>query len=242
MAKSKARLAPLSSKLAEDERAKHTRKTAQDEWNVDTTPSPNEVLAAIEAQKENIDQADPELVKRIWETARELYRKLKEIAKLTAELEDATAEVRRLQETVLPDMLSQAQTKELTSETGVKLEKKDKVYASISKENEGPANAWLEKQGFGALIRSSFEIPLDKGDTKTRKLLRALLKKAKVAFAEKSSVHHQTLLAFVRESIEKARQLPESIKYHVQPIVEIKLPKTKKTTDKFVSDSNDINL
>lgn len=258
-------LPPLSSKLAEDERAKHTRKTRESEWSTDPENPKNQcvpprapvsetswdnaphnptntaaVLDAIEQDKAST--SDPELIKRIWATGRLLWSKNKEIAKLTEELETAVTEARRLQETVLPDLMSQAQTKELTSDTGVKLEKKDKVYASISKANETAAQQWLEKQGFGALIKFAFSIPIEKGDTKTAKLIRKLMKANKLAYDEKASVHPQTLLAFVRESIEKARQLPESIAYHVQPIVEIKLPKTKKTTDKFKSDSNDIDL
>lgn len=247
-------LPPLSSKLAEDERAKHTRKTREQEWQQPELPwdkdpenpknqlhSPNSVLAAIDRDNKETT-ADPELIKRIWATGRVLWKKLKDIEKLQEDLQTACEEARRLQESVLPEMLSEAQTKELTSETGVKLEKKDKVYANISKANEGAAYQWFEKQGFGSLIKYAFAIPLDKGDTKTAKLVRKLMKANKLAYDEKQNVHPQTLLAFVRESIEKARELPEAISYHIQPIVEIKLPKTKKTTDKFKSDTNDIEL
>jgi hypothetical protein len=258
MAKAKTALAPLTSNHAQAEREKASKpstgrsKSGDDEWALtppmkqalqeSALPKSDDVLAEI-AKQEGIDQAPPELTARIWETARELYRRQTEVARLTARIKMETEEITRLSENVLPEMMSEAQTKEMTSTTGVKLVKADKVYGNISKENEPAAHAWLEANKFGSIIKFGFSIPVEKGDVKLAKMVRALLKKAKLAFEEKSSVHYQTLQAFIRESVEQARKLPSSITYVTKPVVEIKLPKAKKTKASVTdSTSNDIDL
>jgi hypothetical protein len=257
MAKAKAALAPLSNKHAQAERDKVAKATARtrsadEEWSMtpqmkqalkdSELPKSDAVLAEI-AKEEGIDQAAPELTERIWQTARELYRRQQEVVRLTERIQKETEEITRLSESVLPVMMDEAQTKEMTSTTGVKLIKENKVYGNISKDNESAAFAWLESNKFGSIIKFGFMIPVEKGDVKLAKMVRSLLKKAKLAFEEKSSVHYQTLQAFIRESVEQARKLPPSITYVTKPVVEIKLPKVKKTKASVTDQtSNDIDL
>jgi hypothetical protein len=253
MTKAKAALATLSHPLAQAEREKFAkgRKSKDDEWSPtpqqmqapkdSELPKADAVLAEI-AKEEGIDQTTVELTDRIWESARDLYRRQREIVRLAALIEKEVAEIKRLSETVLPEMMDEAQTKEMTSESGFKLIKANKVYGNISKENETAAHAWLEANKYGSIIKFGFVIPIEKGDAKLAKAVRALLKKAKLAFEEKSSVHFQTLQAFIRESVEQARALPKSITYHVQPVVEIKIPKAKKTKTVATESTNDIEL
>ena len=214
MAKAKAALAPLMSRHAQAEREKvsvpsRRSKSGDDEWTLtlpmkqalqdSALPKSDAVLAEI-AKQEGIDQAPPELTASIWKTARELYRRQQEVLRLTERMKMEMEEITRLSENVLPEMMAEAQTKEMTSTTGVKLVKENKVYGNISEENKLAAHTWLETHKFGSIIKFAFSIPIEKGDTKLAKLVRAMLKKAKLAFRKS----HPYTIRHCRRSFERA--------------------------------------
>lgn len=148
-------------------------------------------------------------------------------AQLTADLATVTTEARRIAEQVLPALMDEAGLASLRLDDGATLTREDAVYASIAQADAADAAAWLVQNGYGAIVKAAFQIPVGKGDTKLQVRIRTLLGRAKVDYEETSSVHPQTLRAFARESVAEGRNLPASIKVHIQPTVKLAVPKVR---------------
>lgn len=174
--------------------------------------------------------ASPDTLASITAHALLMKEKAQRVQKLEEEVDRVKAEVRELRETVLPALMQEAQVTSIGLEDGegTWIERSDAVFASISKANAAAACAWLDEHGYGAIVKSGITIPIARGDRKMRERIVRSLRKAGVEFEETSGVHPQTLLAFVRESVEAGRELPKSITYHIQPVVDLKKPKARR--------------
>lgn len=177
---------------------------------------------ALVAEDAGSRELTADQLNRITATANTLKTTRRRLEELEAQVASTKAEVLRLETQVLPGLMDEAGVEELVLSGGDKITRYEEVYASISKEKSGAACDWLEKNKFGALVKSSFVVPLPKGDTKTASAVRALLAKARVAFEETRGVHPQTLKAFVKESIAAGRSLPDTISVHLQPAIKLK--------------------
>lgn len=172
-------------------------------------------------------EVSPDKLEQITLAADQLKAAILSVDRVTDELAKANEEVKRLSETVLPTFMDEAGVKSLKLTDGSEVLRSQLVFASISKDNATAACEWLQKNGYGDIVKASIEIPIGRGDEKLQKLVRAWLVKTKVGFEETMGVHSGTLRAFVKESLEESRALPATIKVHVQPKVEIKTPKRK---------------
>lgn len=163
---------------------------------------------------------------RIVEQADELRALRRAIAQAEEVLKQLKSHEFTLVTQTLPSLMDAAgKLRALTLEDGSKLERKEEVFASISQENAEAAASWLVKHGYGAIVKTTIAVQLEKGDAKARKAAEAALRKARIPYECRSGVHPQTLKAFVRESIERGRALPEIIKVHVQPNIKLTAPK-----------------
>lgn len=196
--------------------------------------SGNKVTAAEQAELTRMAEEDaqqepvsPDKLAIIVSTAHQLQRLERSITEAQGVLERLTKEKQRLEFMVLPGLMDESRLKDFTLDDGWKVLREDAVYASISKDNAPVACEWLNKNGYGDIVKTMFTIPVPKGPEAPAavKSLRALLAKHKVVFAYTSAVHPQTLKAFVKESIEKSRKLTPAITVHQQPCVSLKAPK-----------------
>ena len=146
---------------------------------------------------------------------------------LTEEAEACEKEARRIAEHVLPQLMDEAGLPAIELDDDTRIERGEDVYASISAANAPAATAWLEKNGYGAIVKFGFMIPIDKGDTELATHIRGVLERARIGYEEKGGVHAATLTAFVKEAIGAGRPLPPSITHHVQPRVRVKKAKKR---------------
>jgi len=100
-----------------------------------------------------------------------IARKVKEqlaqealVLELQDKLKDAERALREISDVQLPELLEEANMSELTTEDGTKVTLKSKVVARIPKGNPKPALDWLEKSGYGKIIKRVFVIEFDKAD------------------------------------------------------------------------------
>lgn len=184
--------------------------------------------AEIAADAAN-ETANPDVLARITTAAQEMRKLQKEAEHFTGLAAERETEARRLSEQVLPPLMDEAGVTDLGLDDDTRVERMEKVYASIAKDNEAAAAQWLEKHGYGDIIKSSVVIPVDKGDIKTLTRLRSSLTKAGIAFEERSGVHPATLVAFVKESLtmNPPRDLPKAIMHHTQAVVVLKAQKKR---------------
>lgn len=190
--------------------------------------------ALVDAMIEEDAGAPPpvvhDLLARITGTAQALRDAQGEVLRLTEQLATASARVLELRIKQLPALMDEAQVSMLAldDDASTYIERGEEVYASISKANTESACAWLDANGYGSLIKNAIVVELPRGERALAKKAATALRKAGVEYEELSSVHAQTLKAFVRESLAAGRALPPAITYHVQPVVDLKVKRAKR--------------
>lgn len=133
------------------------------------------------------------------------------IAKGQALLEDLGRQLYKLKTVDIPTAMDAAGSLELTLKNGCEVIVTKFITANISEEDRAAAHKWLREHKFGSLIKNVIACKFGKGEDSSAKALRATLKKLKIVFTDKESVHPQTLLAFVREQLKAEKALPLSI-------------------------------
>lgn len=197
-----------------------TRKTAASKpaahTNMPQAPAvPDEMAALLDAAA--VPPARDKLDAITQGAAQILVRRAR-IEALQQELEAEQLALKTLQEQTLPALMEEAQIPRIGLDDEYDLERQRQVFAHINKDNSAKACLWLQKHGYGAIVKASFKINVDKGDTKTQERVRNGLVKAKIPFEESVGVHAQTLNAFVRESLEAGRVLSPLIGVHCAPV------------------------
>jgi hypothetical protein len=156
-----------------------------------------------------------------------------EVAVVQAEeaLAKAQAELARLSEKVLPELLEKVQLTKLTMEGGVELNIEDRVFASIRKGREQEAIAHLDATGHSAIVKREYKIDFGKENEKLAKKFARDLKRRKVPLnvTLKQTVHSSTLKVWARERLEKGESYPETaFSIHPSKVAKIKHPAGKK--------------
>ncbi len=194
--------------------------TAKKRTTATPTPPPAELPAEMQALlgADSVPPGRDKLDAIVQDAAQVLVRTAR-IEQLKKELEDEQEALRLLKEQTLPTLMDEAQIKSIGIDEDYTLERQDHVFANITVANAPKACAWLQKNGYGAIVKAEFKITVAKGDEKTQQRIRNGLTKAKIAFEERQGVHAQTLNAFVRESLASGRKLPSKlIGVHCQPV------------------------
>lgn len=193
-----------------------------------TATADTSAIDALLAEDAAATPIAPDTLARIREQAVLLDKLERDARELTQQAEECEKEARRIAETVLPQLMDEAGLPAIELDDDTRIERGEDVYASISAANAADATAWLEKNGYGAIVKFGFVIPVDKGDTKLADHIRGVLTKARIGYEEKGGVHAATLTAFVKEALTAGRPLPKSITHHVQPRVRVKKAKKKR--------------
>jgi hypothetical protein len=131
---------------------------------------------------------------------------------LTTKLEAAKEELKRLSEKEIPDLLAEMRGS-FTLPDGRKISVDEKIHAGLSKEREFAGHLWLEKNGYGNLMKREFIIVFDKEDEEWAKEFEQELKNRSKSLNSKTkrSIHAQTLQAWVREKMREGVDIPKDI-------------------------------
>lgn len=187
-------------------------------------------LAAMMLEDAQPSAPAPDKLAVIIDTAHRLQAKQREMVRVGEILGKLATEAEDLEFNILPGLMDEASLKDFTLDDGTTIERTEEVYASISKDNAPTACAWLDKHGYGDIVKSGFIVVVPKGPnaSKIATSIRILLTKAKLVFEHSVTVHPQTLKAFVKESIKQSRKLPVTISVHQKPRALLKEPKAVK--------------
>jgi hypothetical protein len=123
-------------------------------------------------------------------------------------LQKAQDELRKIAEGELPELMDSLGLEEFRTATGLKIEVKEMIRASIPKPREAEAFAWLRANNHDALIKRSLVVSFGKGEDDEANTLGTQLTEEGYSFDDKQAVHAQTLSAFVREQLEKGKEIP----------------------------------
>lgn len=151
-------------------------------------------------------------------------------ARLDEELKTVGKELTQYKEKLIPELMAEMGMSTIVTASGVKIEIKEEVRAAFPKDQErrNAAFAYLKETGDDAIIKRQFVVQYGKGEIAWAEEFSKQLVELKVAehatVEEDWSVHHQTLLAYLRTQLKEGRPVPmESFGAFVQSIAKIKL-------------------
>lgn len=127
-------------------------------------------------------------------------------------MEKVKENLRRISEKEIPDLLSDMRAT-FTLPDGRKIKVDEKIHAGLSKDREFAGHLWLEKNGYGNLLKREFVIVFDKEDEEWAKEFEKELnsRPKKLNSKTKRSVNFNTLQAWVREKISEGVDVPKDI-------------------------------
>ena len=112
-------------------------------------------------------------------------------------------------EEILPEKMEEIGITEFKTPEGLKVKVKEEIRAHITKENKPKSHDWLEKNGHGGIIKMNVMVPFSKGEyEKARELVKILETSHDRLSTVDRSVHHQTLLAFIKEQLADGKDIP----------------------------------
>lgn len=130
------------------------------------------------------------------------------VEKLEEDLASAKENLCDISENQLPEKMEQLGLPSFTTNDGITIKIKEEIRANISEERKPPAHDWLEKNGYGALIKSEVVTPFGRDEIQqANELVTTLQKQGRLANL-KRGVNFQTLQAFVREQLAKGKDIP----------------------------------
>ena len=124
------------------------------------------------------------------------------------ELKQAEAELRLVQEDLLPTAMAEAGMKAFTLDNGAKITVKDDVAVSVPADKKRDAYAWLRENNFGDLIKNTVAIDFGRGEDNSAEALKEYCQERGMNYSDKEGVHAQTLKAFIKEQMAKGVDVP----------------------------------
>lgn len=152
-----------------------------------------------------------------------MVEQAREVERLTRELSEAKAALRRTETEDLPEMMRELGLSSVKLADGSTIEVSEDVECYISEERRAAAHAWLLEQGFGGLIKTQVITAFDRGEVEQAL---AYAQQATQAWPEhpaelKDTVHPSTLKAFVKEQLAAGNTIPFDL-FGVRPFTRAK--------------------
>lgn len=123
-------------------------------------------------------------------------------------LSQVTAELREIAEEKLPNAMNEAHLKSFVLKDGREIVVSDEISLNISEKNKPALFEWLEKHGFGALIKRVVSVPFGKEDEPAANKLAAQLEKMKLHYTVGRTLHAGTAKSFVKEQLSAEKDVP----------------------------------
>lgn len=151
------------------------------------------------------------------------------LAEAMALVEERKAQLAAISERELPAALDALNLKDFKTLTGLTIEVKEDIRASVPKDKMPAACAWLREHNSAGIIKRGITVQFAAGeDEKAQRLITALAKKG-LEPEDKTSIHPSTLSAFVREKLEAGQQIPmDTFGVFRDRYTVVKTPKEKK--------------
>lgn len=140
-------------------------------------------------------------VNELTAAAQKLVAAERETEKANEALIVAKEKERVLREETLPAMLQELGVEKMTLSDGNEITVKQEVYASVPEHRKTDAFNWLERNGFGGLIKTLVAVEFGKGQLDEAGALVEKLAAEGVEAEIARSVHPQTLKAFLKEQL-----------------------------------------
>jgi hypothetical protein len=144
-----------------------------------------------------------------------ISKKCNELKGLQQQIEDKEKEISELkkqakeyEERTIPDMMQEAGVQKLELADGTKVEVKPFYAAKIPESRNDEAFSWLRDNGHGDMIKNVLTANIDKGQDNQVSELIKICEQLGFAYSQKQKVEPMTLKAFIKEQVEKGKEVP----------------------------------
>ena len=173
----------------------------------------NDLLKQMEGDFEknlssNIEKVDSGKLKNVASIARQIRDEEEYIASLDKDLKKAKKNLLKLTDEELPTLLQEMGLSEFKLDDGSQVTIKQTYGASILVDNRPTAYQWLRDNGYGDLIKNIVSCEFGMGEDQKADDFRDTAKQKGFQVEQNTSVHPQTLKAFVKERCEKGEEFP----------------------------------
>lgn len=156
----------------------------------------------------NLEKADGGALKTVAELARIIKGKEMEVADLERQFKESKKELLRLTDEELPASMAEMGLASFTLDDGSTIDVKPTYGASILVANREKAYDWLRDHGYDDIIKNNVAVSFGRGEDDMAGAFKALAEKEGYSAQQSTSIHSQTLRAFVRERIEAGDEFP----------------------------------
>lgn len=156
----------------------------------------------------NLEKADGGALKTVAELARIIKTKEIEVADLERQFKESKKELLRLTDEELPASMAEMGLASFTLDDGSTIDVKPTYGASILVANREKAYDWLRDHGYDDIIKNNVAVSFGRGEDDMAGAFKSLAEKEGYSAQQDTSIHSQTLRAFVRERIEAGDEFP----------------------------------
>lgn len=166
-------------------------------------------------------------LQRVVQLAETLLKLRKAVEGLESQLTTAKADLRRVEQEDLPDLMQELGLETFKLKTGETIEVKQEVDCAISEERRAAAHSWLVDRGFGGLIKTEVVVTFGRGEhEEAEDFADAVTQQGKnPALIER--VHPSTLKAFIKEQMAAGAAVPFDL-FGVHPYNKVKVSVPKR--------------
>lgn len=161
--------------------------------------------------EDDFDGPPKDLLQQIAEKAEELDEAEAEVKRLEAELSSAKAARLQLSENELPELMDDAGIQSIVTDGGIPVEVVNDVKAKIPEVRKEDALQWLVDNGEAGLIDSELRLKFDRSRTDAARELAEELREDYPDLVMTGSVHHSRLKAWAKRKIEAGEEFPHEL-------------------------------
>lgn len=152
-----------------------------------------------------------EASKKLNDLVTTVREKEQEIAAHGKALAKAQEELRKLLRESIPEQMKAMGMTDCKTTSGLQVEIKDEVEASISEDRQAAAHKWLEENGNAGLIKRVLLVMFNRDQVEEATKLLKELQGRYAAVTTKETVHPSTLKAFVKGERKEGRDVPHEL-------------------------------
>lgn len=131
-----------------------------------------------------------------------------QVAALDEQLKAKKQELKTQSEEIVPSMMMELGMTKFTLANGYELSIKDEVYAKIPENTKFAAFQWLRDRNLDGIIKTQVSMDFGKGEDEEASRIVQTLADMGIYAKTESTIHPQTLKAFLREQISLGSGVP----------------------------------
>jgi hypothetical protein len=162
----------------------------------------------IDFEADAAGQQEPATLERAVKMAELLVQLRGNVDTLEKQLAVAKADVRRVEQEDLPELMAELGLETFRLKSGELIEVKQEVNCAITEEKRAAAHAWLTEHGFGGLIKTEVVVTFGRGEhTEAEEFVHEVEEQGKAPILQER-VHPSTLKSFIKEQMAAGKPVP----------------------------------